>query len=80
MGMMAILFNEAEQFEQIDNIPSTEGPKCNLLKIFQAVSEKKTYKDYEILYMFIAQGQRQITQEDKILIVSKRVCYFDHTL
>ena len=28
--------------------------------------------------MYIAQGQGQITQEDKILIVTKRVCYFDH--
>ena len=44
MGMMAILFNDAEWFEQIDNMPSTEGPKCNLLEIGQAVSEKKTYK------------------------------------
>ena len=25
-GMAAILFNDAEQFEQIDNTPSTEGP------------------------------------------------------
>ena len=57
MGMMAILFNDVEQ---IDNMPSTEGPKCNLV--------------------YIARGQGQITQEDKILIVSKRVCYFDHTL
>ena len=55
-----------------------EGPKCNLVKTGQAVSEKKTFKDYEILYMYIAQGQGQITQEDKILIVTKRVCYFDH--
>ena len=43
---MAILFNDAEWFEQIKNMPSTEGPKCNLLKIGQAVSEKKTFKDY----------------------------------
>ena len=47
MGTTAILFNDAEQFEQIDNVPSTEGPKCNL-KIDQAVSEKKQFKDYEI--------------------------------
>ena len=26
----------------------------------QAVSEKKTFKNYTILYMYIAQGQRQI--------------------
>ena len=35
--MTAILFKAAEQ---IDNMPSKEGPKCNLVKIGQAVSEK----------------------------------------
>ena len=38
MGMTAILFNGAEPFEQIVNIPSTEGPMWNLAKIGQAVS------------------------------------------
>ena len=33
----------------------------NLLKIAQAVSEKKTFKNYTILYMYIAQWQGQIT-------------------
>ena len=56
-GHAAILFNDAEQFEQIDNTPSTKDPKCNLVKIGQAVSEKKTIKDDEILYMYIAQRQ-----------------------
>ena len=41
-----------------------ESQKCNLVKIGQAVSEKK-FKDYKILYMYIAQGQGQITK-DKI--------------
>ena len=50
MGMVDILFNNAEPFEQIDNMPSTEGPKCNLVKIGHAVSEKKMFKDYNILY------------------------------
>ena len=40
--------------------------------IGQAVSEKKRFKDYEILYMFIALGQGQITLGDKILIVTER--------
>ena len=48
MGMTAILFNGAERFEQIDNMCSTEGLKCNLVKKGQAVSEKKTFKDYKI--------------------------------
>ena len=42
-----------EPFEQIVTIPSTESPMWNLLKIDQAVSEKK-FKDYTILYMYIA--------------------------
>ena len=79
MGMTAILLNDAERFEQTDNMPLTEGPKSNLMEIGQAVS-KKMFRDYEILYMYITQGQGRITQEDKILIVTKRVCYFDHTL
>ena len=78
MGMMVIFFNDAERFEQIDNMPLTECPKCNLVKAGQTVSQK--FKDYEILYMYIAQGQEQITLEDKILIVPKKVCYSDQTL
>ena len=42
MVMVAILFNGAEQFEQIVNI-RTEGPMWNLVKIGQVVSEKKTF-------------------------------------
>ena len=56
-----ILFGGAEPFEQIDNTPSIEGLMWNLVKIGQDVSEKKTFKDYKILFMYIAQGQRQIT-------------------
>ena len=55
-GMKAILLNDAERFEQFDNMPSTEGLKCNLVKIDQAVSEK-TFKDHELLNMYIVQGQ-----------------------
>ena len=76
MGMVAIFFNDEKQFE---HMPLTKGPMWNLVKTGQGVSEKKTFKYYEILYMYIAQGQGQITQ-DKILIVTKSVCYFDHTL
>ena len=68
MGMVVIFFN------------TTEGPMWNLVKIGLSVSEKKTFKDYKILYMYIAQRQGQITPGDKILIVTERVCYFDHTL
>ena len=40
-----------------------------LVEIGQAVLEKKNFKNYEILYMYIAQGQGQKTLGDKILIV-----------
>ena len=80
MGIVTILFNNAEPFEQIDNTPSTEGPVCNLIKIGQAVQEKKTFKYYETLHMYLAQGQGQVTPGDKILIVTERVCYFYYTL
>ena len=60
MGMAAILFSGAEPCEQIVNIPSTEGPMLNLKKISQAVSEKKMFKDFMILYLYIVQGQGQI--------------------
>ena len=80
MGMTAILFNDAERFEQIDNMPLTEGSQCNLVEIGQVASGKKTFKDYEILHMYIAQGQGQLTLGDKILIVTEKICVFDHTL
>ena len=51
MGMAAILFNGGEPFEQIVDILSTEGPMWNLVKAVQTVSEKKTFKDFTILYM-----------------------------
>ena len=80
MGMVDILFNNAKPFEKIDNTSSTEIPMWNLVNSGQAVSEKEMFKDYEILYMYITQGQGQITYWDKTLIVTKSVCYFDHTL
>ena len=56
-----ILFNGMEPFDQIVNILSTEGPK---LKIVQENLERKTSKDFTILYMYIAQGQGQITPKN----------------
>ena len=64
IGMAATLFNGAEPFEQIVNILSTEGPMWNLEKTVQVVSEKKTFKDFTILYMYIAQGQGQIAPKN----------------
>ena len=61
MGMAAILFHGAESFEEIGNNLLTEGPKWNLVKIAKAVSEKKTFKNYTILYMYTTQEQGQIT-------------------
>ena len=77
--MVAILFNVAESFEQIVSILSTEGPMWNLVKIVQGASEKKTFKDFMILYMYIAQGQGQINP--KILTVAnKQFFFFNHIL
>ena len=76
LGMAATLFNGAERFEQIFNIFKTEGPRWNLMKTVQAVSEK-TFK-LTILYMYRAQGQGQITT--KILIVAKQFYCSNHKL
>ena len=43
------------------------------MKIGQVVSEKKTFKDYTILYMYLAQGQGQIAPGDEILIATKKI-------
>ena len=55
----------------------SEGPKRNLVKIVQAVSEKKAFKDFTILYMHTAQGQGQITP--KILMLANPL-KTEHTL
>ena len=75
MGMAAILFHGAEPLEQIVNILSTEGPVWNLVKIARELSENKIFKNNAAFFMYIAQGQGQ-----KILIVTKKFCYFNHTL
>ena len=61
MGMAAILFDGAEPFERIGNTLWTEGPMWSLVKIAQTLSEKRTFKNYTIIYMYIAQRQGQIT-------------------
>ena len=80
MGMVAILFSGAKPFEQIVSYLSIEDPMWNLVKIACPVSEKKTFKYYIILYTYIAQGLINNPQRDKILIVTKRFYYFNHTL
>ena len=62
--MAAIFMNGAELFEQIVVITLLkEGLERNLVKICLAVSEKKTFKDYTILCMYVAQEQGQIPWE-----------------
>ena len=51
----------------------------NLVRIGQAF-QRRNFKDNEILYMYTAQVQGQITLRDKHLIVTERICYFDRTL
>ena len=79
MGMAAILFNDAEPFEQSVNIPSKEGPMWNLVKIGRVVLEKKTFKDFLVLYLYIAQGKGR-SPGGKILILTKTFYYSNHTL
>ena len=50
MDMAAILFNCPEPFEQTGNTLSTEGPMWNLVKIAQAISEKKAFKKITKFY------------------------------
>ena len=61
MGTAAIFFKDAEPFEQNANTPPTEGPMWNLVKTGQVILEKKTFKYFMVLYLYIAQGQGQIT-------------------
>ena len=61
MDMAAILFSCAEPNKTIGNTLLDRRPMRNLVKIAQAVLEKKTFKNNTILYMYIAQWQGQIT-------------------
>ena len=58
MGMAAILFNGTKVFEQTVNILSTEGHMWDLVKIVQAFSEKKTFKNFMISCLYNAQRKR----------------------
>ena len=51
-----------------------------MVKIGQVFTETNKFKDYTILYMYIAKEQGQVISGDKSLIVTKRLCYFAHTL
>ena len=53
IGMAAMLFSDAEPFEQSVNITSTEGPTWNLVKIGQGVLEKM-FKNFMVLNLYIA--------------------------
>ena len=72
------LVDTAKPFEQIVNILSTESTMWNLVKTVKAASEKKTFKDFTILYTYMAKGQGQIAP--KTLTVAKQFYYFNHTL
>ena len=60
MGLSAILLNGVDPFDQIVNILSTEGPMWNLVKTVQAVSEKKKFKYFTILFIYTVQVSAQI--------------------
>ena len=48
--MAAILFNGKEHLNKLAIPFQQKGPHKNLVKVAQAVSEKKTFKNYTILY------------------------------
>ena len=78
--MAATFFNAAEPFEQIVYTISTEGPMWNLVKIAHVISEKKSFKNYKVLTMHIAQGQEQITPRGQNFDCNYKVLLFNHTL
>ena len=49
MDMVAIMVDDTERFELIDNMFSIEGQVWYLVKIGQTVLEKKAFKDNVIL-------------------------------
>ena len=57
MGMAAILFNDAEPFEQSVNIPSTVGPVWNNGENWSSGFRE----DFMVLYLYTAKEQGQIT-------------------
>ena len=60
MGIAAILFKGAEPLQIVKTL-SKEGPMWNQVKIVQAVSEKKRFKNDTFLSMYVAPSQGQIT-------------------
>ena len=80
MGMAAILFSGAEPFEQIINILLTEGPRWNLVKIGQAVSEKKRLRFHDLIHVSSPRARADNPGWGKILILTKKFYYFNHTL
>ena len=82
--MVNILFNDAEPFEQIDNTPLTESPMGNQVKICQAVSEKKTFKDYYFKHVY-SPGARvdnpwgqKLCYNQRYLLLQSYIVSFSH--
>ena len=80
MGMAAILLNGLEPFEQNCQYPFDRRPYVNYVKsskTVQAVSEKKSFKDFTILKVY---SPRAWADSPKLLTVAKQFYYFNHTL
>ena len=80
MRVAVILFNDVKPFEQSVNIPPTERPLWNLVKIGQVVLQKKTFKNFLGFLPVYSTGQGQVTRRGKILFLIKTFYYFNHTL
>ena len=74
------MFNGVEPFKLIVNIPSAGDPMWNLVKISRAPLEKTMFKDYMLLYIYVAQWPGLIISGDKILTVTKKFYYFNYTV
>ena len=77
MGMAAVLFNDAEPFEQIDNTlrqrPSVKSG-ANWSSCF-----REGRLSIRSIHVY-SPGARADNAGDKLWIVTRSVCFFDHTL
>ena len=82
MAMAAILFNSVEAFKQTINTPWTEGPM--ILKTGENWSsdfreDVERFQNFIHVYSPEARADK-ITSGDKILIVTEKFYYLNHTL
>ena len=80
MDMAVIFFQWRVTIQTNCQYPFDRRPIWNLVKTAKAVSEKKTFENYTIVYIYIAQEQGRITPGDKLFILTIWFYCFNHTL